>query len=404
MRTRSLREDKADDAAFRHSRDRLVGAVVETEYHQYCPHFFTRDRASLALEGMYRGSSVFLICNGPSFVTLDQNLLRKPGVMTFGINNGAKTFRPDMWTCVDDPERFLKSIWLDPKIQKFVPFSHMEKKIFDNEKWQPMDVKVGECPNVFGYCRNEKFHAARFLIENSINWGNHADFDGGRSVMLPAIRILHMLGFRKIYLLGCDMKMSETYTYHFDETRGKGAVSGNMSTYNRLKNEYLPELKKYFEEEKLEIYNCNPESELKVFPFISFTDAIKEASSKLGDVEHERVWGMYSKPQEKVNWVKEPPKEFKPHLQTLEILEKTGSVSQSTFMPPPNRPIPKPVVPPMITVTTTTSTLPPLSTNTPAPTPISPIVPSVDVRQTMCPPSNMSVSHSDIFKQPPQLD
>jgi len=403
MRTRSLREDKADDSAFKHSRDRMVGAVVETEFHQYCPHFFTRDRASLALEGMYKGSSIFLICNGPSFVTLNQDLLTMPGVITFGINNGAKTFRPNMWTCVDDPVRFLKSIWLDPKIQKFVPFSHMEKKIFDNDKLQPMDVKVAECPNVFAYCRNEKFHAPRFLTENSLNWGNHKDYGGGRSVMLPAIRLIHLLGFRKIYLLGCDMKMSETYTYHFDEQRSKGAVNGNMSTYDRLKSEYLPQLKKYFEDERLEIYNCNPDSELKVFPFISFDDAIKEATQKLGDVKNERVWGMYSKPQEKATWTKEPTKEFKPHLQTLETLEKTGSVSQSTFMALPKQsvqPLPKPPV--ALPIITTTTTIPPSQNKIFVTPPVSK-APLGEVKvQILEQPNNISVSHSEI--KPPQLD
>jgi len=329
MRQRGLRDDKADDGGFRHSRSRHEGVCVEMEYHQYSPHFFARDRASVPLEGLYRGASAFLICNGPSFVTLDHNLLKKPGVMTFGINNGPRTFRPNFWTCVDDPVRFIKSIWLDPKIMKFIPQSHFEKKIFDNEKWAPMDVKVGECPNVVGYCRNEKFHAPRFLSENSINWGNHKDFGGCRSVMLPSLRILHLLGFRKVYLLGCDMKMAENQTYHFDEQRSKGAVSCNMSTYDRLKSEYLPALKPVFEADGFMVYNCNPESELKVFPFVKFEDAIKEATAKLGDVEHERVWGMYSTPDEKGKWKNEPPQEAKKHLETLKLVKelKTTNIS-----------------------------------------------------------------------------
>lgn len=355
MRQRSLKEDKADDAAFRHSRDRHIGAVIETEFHQYSPKFFTRDRSSLPLEGLYRGSSAFLICNGPSFTGLDHNLLRKPGVMTFGMNNGPKSFRPNFWTCVDDPVRFLKSIWLDSRILKFVPQSHFEKPIFDNEKWEPMKIKVGDCPNVMGYCRNEKFHAARFLTENSLNWGCHADYGGCRSVMLPALRILHLLGFRKIYLLGCDMKMSQAYTYHFDEKRDPGAVNCNMSTYDRLKSEYLPQLKPIFEADGCYIYNCNPDSELKVFPFVSFEDAIKESTHLLGDVENERVWGMYSKPDEKAQWKNEAPKEQKIHLKTLESIKKHEPLSPDVFKipekkprppKPPLAPIPSPRLPP----------------------------------------------------------
>jgi len=334
MRERSLREDKADDGAFRHSRDRHIGAVIETEFHQYCPHFFTRDRAFIPMEGLYRGASVFLICNGPSFAGLDHNLLRKPGVMTFGVNNGPRSFRPNFWTCVDDPVRFLKSIWLDPKILKFVPQAHFEKPIFDNEKWEQMKIKVGDCPNVLGYCRNEKFHAPRFLTENSMNWGNHSDYGGCRSVMLPALRILHLLGFRKIYLLGCDMKMSTSYTYHFDEKRDSGAVNCNNNTYDRLKSEYLPQLKPIFESDGCYIYNCNPDSALGVFPMVSFEDAIRESTKALGDVDNERVWGMYSKPEEKGKWKEEAPEEQKNHLKTLEMIKQHQQLPPDTFKLP----------------------------------------------------------------------
>ena len=314
--------DKNDDSSFRHPRERHVGYTTTDEFNQQVPHFFTNDRATINIEGMYKGRSAFMICNGPSFVKLDQNLLSLPGVMTFGINNGPKTHRPNFWTCVDDPSRFLKSIWMDAKIMKFIPQSHFDKKIFDNEKWEMTDIFVRDCPNVVGYMRNEKFEAEKFMMQSSLNWGNHKDFGGCRSVMLPSIRILHLLGFRKVYLLGCDMKMTETYAYHFDEQRSKGAVSCNNSTYDRLKSEYFPKLKPYFDKVGFQVFNCNPESELKVFPFISFEDAIKEATSGIPDYKTERVWGLYSKPEEKADCKKEAEENQKIHLKTIKELEK----------------------------------------------------------------------------------
>jgi hypothetical protein len=326
---RSPQEDRNDDAALRHPYGRDNSMNIDSDFKQHIPFFFTREGSEIDLVGLYRGRSAFLICNGPSFAKLDRNLLNMPGVMTFGINNGPKTFRPNFWTCVDSPERFLKSIWLDSKIMKFVPQAHFEKSIFDNEKWEMTNIRVGECPNVVGYRRNEKFVASRFLSEVTLNWGNHGNLGGGRSVMLPSVRILHLLGFRKIYLLGCDMKMSETYTYHFDEQRAKGAVNCNNSTYDRLKEEYFPQLKPYFDESGLKVFNCNPESNLKVFPHISFEEAIKEATFKLGDVKNERVYGMYSKSEEKAQWKNEPPEQQKKHLETLKQLEAQRQMKPS---------------------------------------------------------------------------
>lgn len=341
MRYRSIKVDKNDDTAFRHPHEGNNNMNMESEFKQHIPFFFSREGSEIDLVGTYKGRSAFLICNGPSFVKLDHKKLNLPGVMTFGINNGPKTFRPNFWSCVDDPVRFLKSIWLDPKITKFIPQSHFEKPIFDNEKWENMEMKVGECPNVVGYRRNEKFNAQRFLVENTLNWGNHKQWGGGRSVMLPSLRILHLLGFRKIYLLGCDMKMSQSYTYHFDEQRNKGAVNCNNSTYDRLKNEYLPALKPIFDQEGFQIFNCNPESELKVFPFISFDEAIKEATKDLGDIENERVWGMYSSPEEKMKMKNEPSKTEKEHLKTLDNLSNGAKISE-VFVPSFKTPPPQP--------------------------------------------------------------
>lgn len=280
------------------------------------PMFFTREGISLPLINLYKNKSIFVVCNGPSLVNgdIDLSLLKMPGVVTYGMNNGAKTVRPNLWTSVDDPKRFLKSIWLDPNICKIIPQSHSEKTIFDNQNWQETNIVVGECPNVIYFHRNEKFNSNRFLIEDTINWGNSADFGGGRSVLLPVIRICYLLGFRNVFLLGADFTMSQNYTYHFDEQRAKGAVNCNMKTYDRLKNEYLPSLKPILEKEGMKIYNCNPNSELKVFDYLPFIDAISIATKDLGDVDGERTWGLYSKPEERLKWKQQPSDEQKTHL------------------------------------------------------------------------------------------
>lgn len=317
-RRRSLMKDKADNNQFHFHRDSNLGVSVSNEWYQQPPMFFTRENAQLNLIGHYRGASAFLICNGPSFAKLDHSQLRRPGVITYGMNNGAKSFRPAFWTCVDDPKRFMKSVWLDPSIMKIVPHSFSEKKLFDNQQWQDIKTTVGDCPNMVYFHRNEKFMANRFLFEDTMNWGNHKNYGGGRTVLLPVLRIMFLLGFRKVYLLGADFTMSADYTYHFDEQRAKGAVKGNNNTYERLMKEYLPQLKPYFEEEGFKIYNCNPDSKLKVFPHISYEDAIAEATAKLGDVDNERTWGLYSKPEERQKWKEEPPEEQKHHLSNID--------------------------------------------------------------------------------------
>ena len=319
MRYRCLEQDKNDDNVYRHGRVKHVGTVIN-EFHQPVPFFFTRDRMPLHLIGQYRGRAAFMVCNGPSLSSgqYDLTLLKKPGVITYGINNGPKVFRPNLWSCVDDPQRFMKSIWLDPQIMKFVPHAHANKKMWDNEKWEVLKTEdgkkeaiVGDCPNMVYFHRNEKFMPDRFLYEDTINWGNSGDNGGGRTVMLPVLRILFLLGFRTVFLLGADFKMTENLTYAFNEQRDKGAVNGNMKTYDKMQTEYFPKLKPFFEAEDFQIYNCNKESGLKVFDYVPYEEAISFCTKSLGDIENERTWGLYTKPEERERWKVEgvtPPK------------------------------------------------------------------------------------------------
>lgn len=308
-RMRSLKIDQNDDHAISHEGGWEEKRHLTTNL-PTVPFFFSKDKWPLQLIDTYWGSSAFLIASGPSFAKVDKSLLMKPGVWTMTLNNAVRSFRGNASCIVDDPSRFVSSLWLDPKIMKFVPCSHFKKPIWDNRafkaadgkmdaRWAPMGMTVGDCPNVVGYMRNEKFHAARFLREETINWGNHKKWGGGRSVLLASIRILHLLGFRRVYLVGVDFEMTDEKRYHFDEGRTEAAVKGNMSTYSKMV-QWFGELKPVFEQDGFIIKNCNPDSNLRVFPMTTVEEAVAEATESMGDVENERTRGMYSKYEEKV--------------------------------------------------------------------------------------------------------
>lgn len=306
-------QDANDERGLRHSREAHVGFKIG-QYLQSPPFFFTRDKWPAPLVDMYRGHPAFLIASGPSFASVDHSKLQEPGILTMGLNNSVKTFRPKLWTSVDDPANFIMSTWLDPTIQKFVPISHIDKPLFDSNNWRMTDIKVGECPNVWYYKRNERFKADQFLWEDSINWGNHTNLGGGRSVLLAAVRILFLLGVRKIFLLGVDLDMSADKKYHFEQDRAPGSIRGNNSTY-RMLQERFKLLKPQFDAVGLEVFNCNPSSKLTVFEHLPFEEAIKLARHKSfpTDTANERTEGLYDR---KANEQKKVPAS-KPKLPTI---------------------------------------------------------------------------------------
>lgn len=300
----SQRKDKNDDQYGRWNRDRHKGFPVGKFYNSP-PMFFTEDHHPLWLTDQFRGRSIFLVLSGPSFSKLDKSKLAQPGIMTAGVNNSPKSFRPNLWFSVDSPDHFIRSIWLDPTIMKFVPICSTQKPLFHNDEWKWFrHLKVGDCPNMVYYRRNERFLSDQFLYEDTINWGCHKDYGSGRSIMLATMRMLFLLGFRRVFLLGCDMDMAngKEMNYHFEQKREKGSVRGNNFTYDRLRDEWFPALREKFEDENFFVYNCNPESRLRTFDFVSYDNAIDIVLDEWGniDVENERTQGLYDE--------KKPPK------------------------------------------------------------------------------------------------
>lgn len=303
-------------------------------------HFFNYENKEIPIGGLYKNQSCFLIVSGPSLNKLNLSLLDQPGIITLGVNNSVRTYRPDLWISVDDPANFMVSIWKDPKIQKFVMHGKRDKILWDNVAWKKSDTLVSNCPNVVYYRDNEYFKPTdEYLDENTFNWGNHTDrcecgfkrqkdakgkkirecpkckqrLWGARSVMLAAVKLAYVLGFRKIFIIGADFKMDSDNKYAWQQNRSQGSIKNNNSAYARL-NTRFDLLRPVFENRGLYVFNATPESELHSFVKISFEDAVKMALNEFPDTKNERTYGMYdrkaidktvNKKQQKVNEIKE---------------------------------------------------------------------------------------------------
>jgi len=281
----------------------------------YNGKIFDSNNNIIPINGSMEGMSAFLICGGPSFIDIlnkklkindkiytGKEALNLPGFITMAVNNSVKTFRPNLWCSSDSPANFMKSIWLDPKIQKFTPTGKKFDTIWNNgpPEWEMTNIKTSSCPNVYYYGIQSKFDKDTFLTNPFFSWGSEAKVkcsegvDGKRSVMLPAIRILYELGIKNVYLLGCDFSMSENNTYHFDQSRHDGSINGNTATYKAL-NIRFDAIKDQLIENDFNVFNCNPESNLKSFPFKDFAECLNEAIKFMPDIENERTEGMYDR-------------------------------------------------------------------------------------------------------------
>lgn len=249
----------------------------------------TPSGSAIDFEGWYRERSCFLLLNGPSLTTFNLELLRQRGIVTACVNNGWGLFKPNIWIAVDPPGNFADAGWKDPSIMKFVPKSHFGQHIhekLETGEFRVTEQTVSDMPSVIGYPTNTRFQIGTFLTEGSVNYGNRTGLAdelgnvGSRSVMLAALRILYYLGFRNVYLVGADFRMSNNQPYAFPQDKGPGGVAGNNNTY-RILNSRLKALKPVFEANGFHVFNCTKDSGLEAFPYADFEESIKNVAGSL---------------------------------------------------------------------------------------------------------------------------
>lgn len=243
------------------------------------------------LSGTFGGGAVFLCMNGPSMADAIPALSAARGIVTFGVNNGPHVFRTNMWASVDDPWRFMSSIWSDPTIMKFAPISSIQKSIRVGGALQRVSSVAR---NIYGFRVSE--HPVPSLDGPGVCWGGGMPNLKCKSVMVAALSISRSLGFKRVYLVGCDFRMSvsgerRTGGYFFDEQRSPAAVSNNSRLFPRLKL-FFDALRPMFAMEGISVHNCTPGSYLDSFPHLPLEDAI--AREALGEsLLSESTYGKY---------------------------------------------------------------------------------------------------------------
>lgn len=262
-----------------------------------------------ALRNRLAGVPTFLVCGGASARDLDLAELRRPGIWSLGVNNAAAAAHTDAFVCADPPAKFSHSIWMDPKMMKFVP----EAKLRSNRGglrrktlagFEALKQKVAGCPNVWAFQRRSWIRLDdSFFTEPSAAWGAHrkgAEQTGLERVvctMLLGLRLLYYLGSRRIYLVGVDFWMSQDKGYFFPQSRSEDACRSNNYHFNVV-NRWLCQMESegVFRKFGLEIYNCNRLSRLRAFPYVPFDYAIADAK---GIVEDEPDTEGYYEPEPK---------------------------------------------------------------------------------------------------------
>lgn len=250
------------------------------------------------LENWFRGRHAFLVLSGPSLNDVDLSALSRRGIVSMGVNNSWLVHRPNLWLCVDTPNRFADVGWKDAGIVKFVPAEHARSPLrvsLGGGKFRTSQFRVDEMPSTFAYRRVDYFDHRSFLDQPGVPWGcpssvaDSLGMKGKRSCMQAAIAMLAYLGASTIYLVGADFKMTSDRRYAFDEGRTASAVRHNNVLFDSL-NKRFHALRPHFAERGVRILNTTADSGLDAFDHMPFDEAVDRASNEA------------SKPVESAGW------------------------------------------------------------------------------------------------------
>lgn len=268
-----------------------------------------------SIRNLLAGTPAFLIGGGPSANKLPLEKLNERGIFSMAINNvaGHPRFIPQAFVCSDPPLKFSHSIWMDPRIMKFVPTpklsgnrANLRRKI-DGEFYK-FDKRTYQCPNVWGFKRNSwMIPDDTFFLSDGVPWGNHkagVQRTGEHKTvctMLLGIRLMRYLGCSGLYLIGVDFHMDLGYGYSFNQARDQGACNNNNEQFHVV-NEWCRRMQDagVFEKFGMPVYNCFEESGLRAFPYVPFEEAIEDCRGVVEKGELDLV-DYYTKGQEKKN-------------------------------------------------------------------------------------------------------
>ena len=102
-------------------------------------------------------------------------------------------------------------------------------------------------------------------------------YGGGGTIMIPCLQVCFYLGFKEVYLLGCDCSYAGK-SVHFDSQHS--AFSGGSKEekhWNQVFDAYRI-CKKEFEKDNRVIYNVTPSGSLDVFERRNLGDVLNESS------------------------------------------------------------------------------------------------------------------------------
>lgn len=215
--------------------------------------------------------TAFLVGRGYTATKERIQTLHDMGIPWMAINDYPMDGPRPNWWCTGDPASYFRTqIWDDPELTKFCAMS--QKKIarprngaYDGPKLTSLDA-----PNThFFHHVNNGMEIESWLHQPYITWGTTLwgkdvpaplySKSAARSSLFVGLRLLWHLGYRDVFLLGCDCEP------HKQEFSGYWPAIFHQ----------MEQLKPTFDRWRYDVYQTNRNSYLRSFEYAPFDEVVK---------------------------------------------------------------------------------------------------------------------------------
>lgn len=240
-----------------------LGGIIRKHF----PDFPSRYSHLKKIKGIHRGKRCFIVATGPSLRIEDLDMLKNE--WTISMNSivaclDKTTWRPSYYI-VQDSEAMKEMLDSNANIQD-VSKNVFISQIVRRKCYLSFDAQMLPL-DMCGHNTRHQLTGIKFS-ENC-----YEKIYDGYTVTYSAIQLAAYMGFKEIYLLGCDcnynLKNKHAFGYHFSEEREEGLSDESDIMALRMISAYCA-AKEYADKHDLKIFNATRGGKLEVFQRINF--------------------------------------------------------------------------------------------------------------------------------------
>jgi hypothetical protein len=221
---------------------------------------------------IHKGERCFIVCTGPSLTYRDLEMLK--GEISFGMNSIIKGFQNTDWrpTYYGIQDRFVYE-----ELQDYI-YSEVNSIIFIADVIEKRKYKIPSDAVDFPLSYYKHFlSGVKYCTKFSSN--PSALVYDGYTITYSLLQIAVYMGFKDIYLLGCDCFYSaDPQKQHFVESK---RVDPTFSVAKDRMISAYKEAKKYADKHYVSIYNATRGGYLEVFDRVSLDDILSQNKREL---------------------------------------------------------------------------------------------------------------------------